>query len=110
MPEQTLVDMARLEERVRAAARLIPRKDRQWRCLITRTRDEYNPKGHWVIPLRQPTHDCYAVELIPCDPDDPGSVSLHKEELPEQIRLDAQVLYDLWVERLPEEVLSEVMP
>jgi hypothetical protein len=109
MAEQMLLDMVRLEERVRAAARLIPKKEIQSRCLATRTRHEYNAANPWVIPLHHPTPDCYAVELVPCDEDDPGSVGLHKEELPEQIRIDAQVLYELWIERLPMDVLSEVM-
>jgi hypothetical protein len=108
MPEQTLLDMARLEERVRAAARLIPKKEINSRCLVTRSRAEYSPAAPWMVPLRHPTAECYAVELVPCDEDDPGSVGLHKEELPEQIRTDAQVLYDLWLERLPIDVLSEV--
>jgi hypothetical protein len=109
MAERTLLDMDRLEARVRAAARLVPRKEMQWRRLVTRSREEFDHKAHWMVPLHHPTHDCHAVELVPCDADDEGAVTLHKEELPEQIRLDARVLYELWMEQLPEEVLGEVM-
>jgi hypothetical protein len=108
MAERTLLEMPRLEERVRAAARLVPRKDVQWRCLATRSRAQFSPRSQWMIPLNSPTHECFAVELIPCDADHPGAIPLRKEELPEQIRTDAHVLYDLWYEQLPVDIIAEV--
>lgn len=110
MDEQMLIEMAQLEERVRAAARMVPRKGMESRCLETRSEEEFSPRSAWMMRLRNPTADCFAVELVPCDPDHPGSVVLHKEELPAQIRLDAHVLYELWMESLPMEVLNEVLP
>lgn len=99
MADRTIVvDMTQLEERVRAAAWMIPEKETRWRRLATRSRGEFDPKSGWMIPLDGGTEDRFAVELVPCDADEPGAVSMQKNELPEQIRLDAQVLYDLWEE------------
>lgn len=92
------IDMAVLEERVRAAAWMVPEKEVRWRRLETRTRDRYDPRSSWMVRLHPGTDDKYAVELVPCDADDPGAMSLQKHQLPEQLRLDAQVLYDLWEE------------
>lgn len=100
------VDMVVLEERVRAASWMVPEKETRWRRLETRTGAEYDPRSSWMIPLRPGTPERFAVELVPCDADDAGAVSLQKNLSPEQLRLDAQVLYDLWEEGLPRDALA----
>jgi hypothetical protein len=109
MADRTLlVDMAVLEERVRAATWLVPEKGTRWRRLAGRTHEQYaasTARSSWMILLRPGTAELFAVELVPCDPGEPGSVSLQKNQSPEQIRLDAQVLYDLWEEELPRDAL-----
>jgi hypothetical protein len=102
MPERMLLDMARLAERVRAAAWMVPAKDTHWRRLETRTREQFSPRSGWMIPLRDGASEMFAVELVPCDPDDPGAVSIQRHQSAEQIRLDAEVLYELWLEEQPQ--------
>jgi hypothetical protein len=106
MAERTLLEMPRLEERVRAACWMVPPKEIQWRRLETRTRERYDPKASWMVPLHRATPECYAVELVPCDADDPGAVSLHKLQTADQIRMNAQLLYEEWMENLPADMLS----
>ena len=99
MPPETIgLDMPRLIERVHAAARLADPKTISFRRLATRSRREFNPKNGWMIPLRYGDDDVYAVELVPCEPGDPGAVAIHRHHDPQQCRVDAQVLYDLWAE------------
>jgi hypothetical protein len=100
------VDMAVLEERVRAAARMVPQKETRWRRLEARTREQYNPRSGWMMPLVEGTRARFAVELVPCEADDPGAVPIQKSESHEQARLDARVLYDLWEEEQPADELG----
>ena len=106
MPEM-VVDMARLAERVRAAAWMVPAKETHWRRLETRSREQFNRRSGWMIPLQGGTAEVFAVELVPCDPDDPGAVSLQRHQSAEQIRLDAEVLYDLWVEEVAQRTSAD---
>ena len=106
MAESMLLELPRLEERVRAASWLVPRKEIQWRRLETRTRDQYDPNSSWMIPLTRGTPEVFAVELVPCDPDDPGAVSVQKNHTADQIRADARIMYDEWMENLPADALS----
>lgn len=94
-------DLNQLAERTRAACWRIPAGETAFRRLETRSRDQYDPKNGFMIPLKRGTRECYAVELVPCDPDDAGAVSLRKDHDQNQIRIDAEVLYDLWIENLP---------
>jgi len=99
-------DLEQLEERIRAAARMAPEKDTVFRKLVTRSKQEHDKRSSWQIPLREGTDECYAVELVPCGPDDDGAVALEKEHSDEQVRLDAQAAYDFWIENLPADALA----
>lgn len=105
--EKMAVDFDQLAERVRAACWGMPPGEVEFRRLATRSRGEYNPKNGWMIPLKNGTHDVYAVELVPCDADAPGAVSLRKDHDRFQIRINTQSLYDLWVENLPDGVMIQ---
>lgn len=102
MPDTgTGIEMPRLIERVHAAARMIHAKTFQFRRLASRSRAQFNPRNGWMIPLKNATDDLYAVELVPCTEDDDGAVAIHRDHDSSQLRLDAQVLYDLWAESIP---------
>jgi hypothetical protein len=98
------LDMPRLVERVQAAARMIQGKTYQFRRLETRARAQYNPRSGWMIPLVNGDDTYFAVELVPCDADEPGAVAIHRHHDANQARLDAEVLFDLWAEMLPDNV------
>jgi hypothetical protein len=99
------LDMPRLIERVHAAARMIRGKSPQFRRLTTRSREQFDPASGWMVPLNGGTPELYAVELVPCDEDDLNAVAIHRDHDSDQLRLDAQVLYDLWAESLPADAL-----
>lgn len=105
--DKMAVDFDQLAERVRAACWRMPAGEMEFRRLATRSKDAYDPKNGFMIPLKRGTHDCYAVELVPCDADAPGAVSMRKDHDPYQIRIDAETLYDLWVENLPDGVMIQ---
>lgn len=100
-----LVNMDQLVERVRAACRMVPEKDSQFRRLETRSRDEYDPKSGWQIRVEGGSPDVYAVELAPCGEDAEGSVLIQRHSDENRIRTDAGAMYDLWHERLPLDAL-----
>jgi hypothetical protein len=95
------LDMPRLVERVQAAARMIHDKTFQFRRLATRSRRQFNPRNGWMIPLNNGTDDVYAVELVPCQPEEEGAVAIHRDHDTPQLRTDSQVLFDLWLESVP---------
>jgi hypothetical protein len=104
MPEEAIgIDMPRLIERVHAAARRIRSKSIQFRRLETRTRAQcVADRAGWTIPLVNGSDSLFGVELVPCTEDDEGAVAIHHNHDTAQLRLDAQVLWDLWAESLPD--------
>ena len=102
MGERITFDMARLEERVRAAARRIDHKNgTEWRRLESRSRAQFDPRSGWMIPLEHGTTDIYAVELVPSADGAPGSVMLRRNADDAEIRTSAEAIYEMWVEELP---------
>lgn len=99
---EKVLDLNLIENLVVAASRQLGERRSEFRKLQARSAGEYDRSSSWMLPLKSPSREVYAVELVRCDGDDPQGVLLDQHhQNPEQARSDALALYELWVEELP---------